>query len=823
MIQTNLPIASVLPELAAAMRESMSVVLVAPPGAGKTTVVPLALLEEPWLNGKRILMLEPRRLAARGAARRLAETLGETVGGRVGLRARLETRVSGRTQLEVMTEGVFTRMILDDPALEDVGAVLFDEFHERSLDSDFGLALARDIQTGLREDLRILVMSATLDGARVSEVLGDAPLIESSGRAYPVETRYLGRPHGRRIEDAVASAIRSAVQSDEGSILAFLPGQAEIRRTEERLREMLPAGAPIIAPLYGGLDTKAQDAAIQPPPPGIRKVVLATAIAETSLTIEGVRIVIDSGLARVPRYDPSARVTRLATVRVSRASADQRRGRAGRLEPGICYRLWDEPETRSLRPHETPEIRSADLSGLVLDCAAWGVAAPQTLTWLDPPPQTALDFARAELVELGALGNDGRITDFGANLRGIALPPRLAAMVVRASTVGQADDAAEIAAIIVEHGLGGTAVELEERLRNFRRDRSPRAQSMRRLMKSWSDMAKAATAPSPGEAGRSPAGLLTFAYPDRIARSRGTPGTFVLANGRGALIDPVETLAASPFLTVAELTGTAAAGRITLAASLTEHELIEVAGHRLTETTTLTFDRNSQAVRARRERRLGQIVLESRPVPVAADASVTEALCQGIVQLGIGCLPWSRSQNHLLQRIRFLQQADPDGVPDLSEARLAATIETWLGPFLEGKFSLDAITASDLEAALSALVPWALRQRADAETPTHFTAPTGNRHPIDYEHEGAPSIALRVQELFGLEAHPTIAHGKLPLTLRLLSPAGRPIQITRDLPGFWAGSWRDVAADMKGRYPKHPWPDDPANATPTAHAKPRKR
>ena len=822
-----LPIDAALSPLADALAGAPSAVLVAPPGAGKTTRVPLALLDAPWRKDRKILLLEPRRLAARGAARRMAETLGEEVGETVGLRARLETRVSKATRIEVLTEGVFTRMILDDPALEGIGAVLFDEFHERSLDADLGLALALDTQRSLRGDLRLLVMSATLAGEAVADLLGGAPVIASEGRIFPVETRYLGRSPTQRIEDQMADAIRRALGAEPGSILAFLPGQGEIRRTEERLRDRLDRDAAIIAPLYGALDRRAQDAAIAKAPPGTRKVVLATSIAETSLTIEGVRVVIDCGTSRVPRFDPDVGVTRLATVRVSRASADQRRGRAGRTEPGVCYRLWDEAETASLPAFSEPEIRSADLAPLVLDCAEWGVTDPRTLAWLDPPTPAALEAARDELHALGALDAGGRLTDAGRRLRALPLPPRLATMLIEAARMGTEAEAAEIAAVLVERGLGGNDTSLDHRLEAFRRDRSRRATEMRRLAAGWVRTARSTspTSPSPHEGGEasppSAAALLALAYPERIAKARGARGQYLLANGRGASLDPGDALARAPFLVVAEMQGTAAATRIVLAAETSEAEILRIAGHRIATRDELTFDRESASVRARRVRRLDAIELASEPRPAEPGPETESVLAGGLALLGAGKLPWSKSQLQLRDRVAFLRAAGGAEWPDLSDTALTAALSDWLGPYLAGKTRLADLTADDLGQALDGCLPWALKRRLDEEAPTHFEAPTGHRHAIDYEGAGAPALHVRVQELFGLKTHPSIAGGRLPLTLHLLSPAHRPIQITRDLPGFWAGSWAAVKAEMKGRYPRHPWPDDPADAAPTARAKPR--
>ena len=801
------------------MRRS-SAVLVAPPGAGKTTRVPLALLDADWLGARKIVILEPRRLAARGAADRMARTLGQTVGDTVGIRARLGTRVSARTRIEVVTEGVFTRMILADPALDGIGAVLFDEFHERSLDADLGLALALDCQRGYREDLRILVMSATLDGARVARLLDDAPVIASQGRAFPVETRYIGRDTALRIEDQMAAAIRRALTSENGSILAFLPGQAEIRRVEERLIESVTGPAVIIAPLYGAMDTQAQDLAVSPPAPGTRKVVLATSIAETSLTIEGVRVVIDCGLSRVPRYEPDAGVTRLETIRVSRASADQRRGRAGRTQPGVCYRLWDAPQDLALLPFTEPEIKAASLASLVLDCADWGATDPLTLSWLDPPSPAALSAATFELSTLGALDTGGRITGLGRRLRSLPLPPRLAAMVLQAAAHGAAYDAAELAAVLVERGLGGTDTDLASRHSAFRRDRGRKADEMRRLARGWAEAARP-DAPAIARDNLTPAALLAIAYPDRVAKARAERGQFQLANGRGAVLDAKDPLAGSPYLVVAELTGTAAAARILSAAASTETEIAAIAGARIKEYREIAFDEASGAVRARRVKRLGEIILQSSSSPLAPGDDVSAALAAGIARSGISRLPWSKSQMQLRERVSYLRAAGFDDLPDVSDEALARSAADWLSPFVAGKTRLDAIGADDLAAALDALVPWSLRQRLDAQAPTQFEAPTGNRVAIDYDGPQAPSVHIRVQELFGLKSHPAIAQGRRPLTLHLLSPAHRPIQITRDLPGFWAGSWSAVKAEMKGRYPRHVWPDDPANAAPTARAKPR--
>lgn len=815
---TSLPIDAVLGDLAAALHASNAAVLVAPPGAGKTTRVPLALLDEPWLGDRKIIMLEPRRIAARASAERMARTLGERAGETVGYRVRFGSKISRKTRIEVVTEGIFARQILDDPELTGVGAVLFDEFHERSLDADLGLALARDAQTGLREDLRILVMSATIDGARIAKLLGDAPVVASEGRAFPVETRYLGRKPDQQIERQMADAIASALRADAGSVLAFLPGAAEIRRTQNFLAERVQDANIEIVPLFGALDAAVQDRAIQPAPRGQRKVVLATSIAETSLTIEGVRIVVDCGLARVPRYEPDIGLTRLETVRAARAAVDQRRGRAGRTEPGVCYRLWDEPQTASLPAYTQPEILSADLSTLLLDCAQWGVSDPAQLTFLDPPPLPALKEARSLLVELGALDGDGRITEEGQALRALALPPRLARMIVDSARFGFGEEAAEIAAILTERGLGGDSVDLDHRLDQFRRDRSQRASSARQLAERWAGQV---SSPSLRETGELSTGtMLAFAFPDRVARNRGN-GSFVLANGRGASVEQSAALAKTPYIAVGELTGTAANGRILLAAPITQAEIEARFADQITDADEISFDRASTSLRGRRKRALHAITFSEAPLTVTASEAAARVFADGLAALGLDRLPWSKALQQWRGRVMFLRASEGDAWPDLSDQALIDTRETWLAPALFGKTSLRDFSAGDLSDAVMSLLPWDQRARLDKEAPTHFEAPTGTMLAIDYEAEQGPTIAVRLQELFGLGTHPSVAKGKVPLVLELLSPAQRPVQVTRDLPGFWRGSYQDVRSDLRGRYPRHPWPDDPATAMPTRRAKPR--
>jgi len=816
-----LPIDAALPELTAALAAHNAAVLVAPPGAGKTTRVPLVLAREPWTDDRRILVLEPRRLAARAAAERMARTLGERVGETVGLRVRFGSKVSRKSRIEVVTEGIFARLIIDDPMLEGVTAVLFDEFHERSLDADLGLALARDVQQGLREDLRLLAMSATIDGARVAKLLGGAPVVAAEGRSFPVETRYLGRDT-RPIEPQTADAIARAMRADKGSLLAFLPGAAEIRRTAAMLEGRLDADTGI-AELYGALSAEEQDRAIAPAPPGRRKVVLATSIAETSITIEGVRMVVDCGLSRVPQYEPDVGVTRLDTVRVSRAAADQRRGRAGRTEPGICYRLWDEPQTAALAAFSRPEILAADLSGFALDLAAWG-SRPEDLAFLDAPTPAALSEAQSLLRELGAIDEDGRITEEGKRLRRLPLPPRLARMVTDAADIGAALPAAEIAIIVGERGLGGNDVDLNSRLEVFHRERSSRAREARAMTARWAETARSDKPPpsSGNEASDVSAGaLLALAFPDRIAKNRGTSdagGAFLLANGRGAQVDKASALARASFLAVGELAGSAAASRILLAAPITLAEIETRFADRIAARSELSFDPASASVRLRRLRQLGAITLSEQSAPSPTDEVSARLLAVGIARLGAGRLPWTNALHQWRDRVMFLRQFEGDEWPDLSNAALAADID-WLAQTFAGKTTLADLSTDEFAAALAARLPFPLQRRFEAEAPVHFNAPTGTRALIDYAADGGPKISIRVQELFGLAQHPAIAGGKVPLLIELLSPAQRPVQMTRDLPGFWRGSYAAVRSEMRGRYPKHPWPEDPLHAAPTRRAK----
>jgi ATP-dependent helicase HrpB len=814
----NLPIHAVLETLKAALTASNVAVLAAPPGAGKTTVVPLALLDQPWLGEGRVLVLEPRRLAARAAAERMAVSLNEAPGETVGYRTRLQSRIGPTTRIEVITEGVFTRMILDDPGLDGVGAVLFDEFHERSLDADMGLALARETQGILREDLRLLVMSATLDISGVSRLLAaadgtPASVIEAEGRMFPVHTRHLGRNPVERLEDAVTRAVILALGEETGSVLVFLPGQGEIRRAAQKLAERLRDPTVDVVALYGGLEREAQDRAIEPAAPGRRKVVLATSVAETSLTIEGVRVVIDSGLSRVPRFEPSSGLTRLATVKVSKSSAEQRRGRAGRVEPGVCYRLWDEEQTRGLVPHQRPEMLEAELTGLALDLARWGRTDVAGLALLDAPPTGALAEARVVLGRLGALDQAGLLTAHGRRLTRMPLSPRLAHMVWAAADAGDALLGARIAAVLSEPGLGGNSVDMADRLRGLERDRSPRARDAMKLAERWARVAERGA--ERGRGGEADVGaLLAEAFPERVARARGKPGEVLLASGRGAFVEPTEPLAREPWLAVAELGGGDTRDRIRLAAVLdpTVLEARLVSEDRLTRTP-------GGKLEVRRRRSVGAIMMDEQVLGAPDRAALSSALRTEVERFGLSDLRWGERSAALRARLAYLRRLD-ESWPDVSDAGLLARCEDWLWPLLDQVQALDAISDAALEQGLKTLVPWDRHRALDDLAPARLQTPLGSIA-IDYAAESGPRVDIRVQELFGLTTHPTVGGGRTPLTLALLSPARRPVQVTKDLPGFWKGSWTAVRAEMRGRYPRHSWPEDPSKAEATSRAKPR--
>ncbi len=814
----SLPVDEALPRLKAALDAHNAAVLVAPPGAGKTTRVPLALLDAPWLGTAKIVMQEPRRLAARAAARRMAQSLGESAGETVGYRVRLDTRVGPRTRIEVVTDGLFLRLLQDDPSLEGIGCVIFDELHERGLEADLSFALVREAQTALREDLRVIAMSATLDPGPVAERLGGAPVVDSAGRMFPVDTRYLEREPAGRLEGNVASVVRRALGEESGSALVFLPGVAEIRRVEEALRD---AGPNVdIAPLYGDLSPTEQDRAIAPSPAGRRKVVLATSIAETSLTIEGVRIVVDGGQMRVPRFSPRSGMTRLETVRVSQASADQRRGRAGRLEPGVCYRLWTEEAQRGLLPFTPPEILDADLAPLALELAAWGTDGA-ALPWLTPPPPASLATARALLRDLGAIDAASAITPHGRAMVRLGQHPRLAHLILKGRDLGQGRVAALLAAILSERDFlrlppGQRDVDQRHRVDLALAGKAPRqiAEMARRLTPRGDS-----GTPDVSMTGE----LLALAYPDRIGRRRpGSAGRYLLSGGRGVALPEGDALANEEFLVVADLEGSGQDARVFLAAPITPGGIEEAYADRVADEEVLRWNAQDGAVLARRQRRLGALVLDDKPLSRPDPEKLRAAMIEGVRQMGLACLPWSDELQGWRQRAAFLRHHDASW-PDLSDAALLAGLGDWLAPFLNDASRRSHLSRIDLGAALRALVPWDKQRELDRLAPSHIEVPSGSRIPVDYANPAEPTLSVRLQEMFGLVDTPRIAGGKVPVTIHLLSPARRPVQVTRDLASFWQTGYRDVKAELKGRYPKHYWPDDPLIAEATARVKPRPR
>ena len=832
-----LPIDDALPALRAALQAAPNAVLQAPPGAGKTTRVPLALLDASWLAGARLVMLEPRRLAARAAAARMALTLGERVGETVGYRVRGDARVGARTRIEVVTEGVLTRMLVADPALDGVGGVIFDEFHERNLVADTGLALALQTQELLRPELRILVMSATLDGAAVARLLGDARVIGSEGRSFPVDVRYVPPRPADRLEAHVTRMVRRALAGHEGDVLVFLPGVGEIRRVESLLLAgELPAGTHV-APLHGMLAPEVQDAAIAPSRAGERKVVLATSIAETSLTIEGVRVVVDAGVARVPRFSPATGMTRLETVRVSRASAEQRRGRAGRVAPGTCWRLWPEHDQSTLLERATPEIMDADLAPLALELAAAGIADPLALRWLDPPPAVPFAQARQLLRELAALDGDGRLTAHGTRLAALPLHPRLAHMVLAGRARGLGALACDVAAILVvrdiargERGPGDADLRLRvEALRDHGRARAALAAhgltldtGAQHRVRAEADRLRRAMGVREGEGTPDDAGVLVaLAYPDRVAQRRAGDGArYLLRGGSGATLSGAQSLATSEWLAIAQLDGQRHEARIFLAAPLTLDDVRAAFGDQVEQVDDVSWDATARAVQARRRERLGAIVLRDMPLRDVDDAQVARALVDWIASAGLGVLPWSDAAGVVRARVAFARPLDAS-FPDLDDAALTATLREWLAPHLTGMRRADDVARLDLAGILLGRLSWAQRTALDAIAPTHLTVPSGSRVPIDYGDPKGPVVAVRLQELFGLAETPRVGRGAVPVTLHLLSPARRPVQVTRDLAGFWKTSYFEVRKELRGRYPKHSWPDNPLAATPTARAKRR--
>lgn len=813
----TLPIHSALPELRAAIAGARVTVLEAPPGAGKTTVVPLALLHEPWLQGKKIVMLEPRRLAAKNAARFMAQSLNEKPGDTVGYRVRHETRVSDRTRIEVVTEGILTRMLQHDPALESVGLVIFDEFHERSLQADLGLALVLDARENLREDLGVLVMSATLDGERVAAMLDDAPVVRTEGRKYSVATRYQPVSATDDVAIRTVQAARELMREEHGSLLAFFPGAGEIRRAADWLREHLQDTEIDLAPLFGDLSPVEQDRAIQPSPDGRRKLVLATNIAESSLTIEGVRLVVDSGLERAPLFDPPSGMTRLVTRKISQASANQRRGRAGRNEPGVCLRLWREDHTARMLAHAPPEILAADLAALALELAGWGITEPRKLRWLDAPPTAAFSQARELLRDLGALDESGRITSTGREMLSLPVHPRLAHMLLQGRAQGQGPLAALIAAILEARdplsGLRQTDIEL--RLRAVTRGEGIARGPRQRILETARQLAAGARFAREfdaqlknGSAEFSLAGyLIAEAYPDRVARRRaGYEPRYQMAGGRGAMLDGSDSLSQAEWLAVATVSGGGRDARIFLAAELRDED-VAVLEAEAGETVQVRFDVQSGAVVARRVRRVGSLVLEEHPVPVPPDAALP-ALLAGIREVGLSRLPWTAQTQSICARVETLRRLEPQAWPACDEISLLDTLEEWLAPFMVSARKLSEISANTLHDALLFRVGHDNTRKLEAQAPEFFEMPGGRRVRIDYEQE-IPVLAARIQQFFGLHETPAIANGRIPLLLHLLSPANRPMQQTRDLASFWKNTYPQVRKDLRGRYPKHAWPEKP--------------
>jgi ATP-dependent helicase HrpB len=833
----DLPIKEALPALTDALMGHRGVLLEAPPGAGKSTIVPIVLLQAPWLDGQKILMLEPRRIAARAVANRMSQLLGESVGRTIGFRTRLETKVSRETRIEVITEGILTRMLQEDSALTGIGCVIFDEFHERSLNADLGLALCIESQQNLREDLRLLVMSATLDLKPLVQLLGDAPVVSAKGRSFEVRTHNVPRRNEIHLELQVSQLVRSALREHEGDVLCFLPGAAEIRRVQRNLEETdLDRGIRVM-PLYGELDGAEQDAALAPSAPGQRKVVLATSIAETSLTIEGIRVVVDSGMRRYAEFDPATGMSRLVTGRVSQAAADQRRGRAGRLNEGDCYRLWSEGTHASLSPQTPPEILHADLAPLALELACWGAVDATSMAWLDPPPAAPLAQARDLLLKLEAVDAGTRVTAHGRALQKLGMHPRLAHMLVKAQELGAVRLACDLAAILSERdilraGVGARDADLRLRVAVLRGDSREvpagvtvdaraKAQAQRTSGQWQRDLRHASDTADPHEATGI---LLAWAYPDRIARARSDGARYLLANGRGARFGEPQALAKSEFIVAAELDGADREARIFLAAPIGLQDLEKHFSALMTDTADIHWDERAGAVSAKRERRLGALLLESSamrdPDPNAVQASVLI----GLKQAGVSALPWTKELRQWRARLMLMRQHAVASVtpwPDLSDHALEQTLDEWAPPWIMGLTRREHFSRLDLSNALHSFITRTQEAILGREAPMHFTVPSGSHIPIDYLDGEQPTLSVRLQELFGLSQTPTVAGGKLPLLLKLLSPAGRPVQITQDLVSFWNRGYHDVKKDLKGRYPKHYWPDDPYTAQATRRARPR--
>jgi len=831
LFETDLPINDALPALRAALAKGHAV-LTAPPGSGKTTIAPLALLDEPWLAGHRILMLEPRRIATRGAASRMAQLIGEQLGDTVGYQIRFERRISSTTRIEVVTEGILTRRLQHDPSLEDVGLVIFDEFHERSIHADLGLALCLDAASALRDDLRLLVMSATLDTEAIATLLAGAPVVTAGGRAHPVGVNYLER-EPREPATETASAIRRALTEQTGDILAFLPGSAEIRYCQKRLEENLP-GDCVVRPLYGDLPFDAQVSAIAPDPSGRRRIVLATDIAESSLTIEGVSTVVDSGLAREPRFDPNSGLSRLITSRVSKASAEQRAGRAGRLGPGACYRLWTASQQERLESRHTPEILNADLAPLALELALWGVSDPASLQWLDPPPVAGYETARTLLARLDAIDAAGRITATGRRMADLGTHPRLAHLLLQAAELGASDLGADIAALLSERdplpatpGLPRPA-DIEQRLsilRNTNRNfGTADGKALKRIRDTAAQLRRRLNAKDSGDSAISTGTLLALAFPDRIAKARDPhSGRYLMSNGRGATLLPDDPLVGSPFLVIAHLDAAHADGRIFLAARIGLDEIRSRLEAHIRFEERVTFDDKTGGVSARELERLDALVLSERRLPRPSADAVARLLMEQIRRRGIGALPLDDATRELMDRVRCLREWQPTaGWPDWSAARLLDRLDDWLAPYLQDTSRMEDLKRLDFMVIFRSLLGWERQQQADRLAPTHLEVPSGNRRRLKYSPGEPPVLAVKLQELFGLADTPAVCDGAVPVVLHLLSPAGRPLQITQDLKSFWQNTYPEVKKEMKGRYPKHPWPDDPWNAPPTASVKRRR-
>ena len=810
MSDTDFPVDRVIPELKAALGSKPCAVLVAEPGAGKTTRVPLALLNEQWLKGKRIVMLEPRRLAARAAAKRMADTLGEAVGETVGYTVRLERKVSIRTRIEVVTEGILTRRLQSDPELSDTGLLIFDEFHERSLDGDLGLALSLDVQRGLRDDLKIMVMSATLDSERLSVHLKSGPVISAKGRMYPVDVVHLDKTSRFTLADDTVKAVLRALREVSGSLLVFLPGEGEIRRVEEQLARANLASNIDVRPLYGAMALQAQDEAIRASPEGRRKIVLATTIAETSLTIEGIEAVIDTGLKRVPRFDPAAGMTSLETVRVSQASAEQRKGRAGRLGPGRCYRMWPEAETRALAAHDEPEIRSADLSGLVLEMARWGVTTLDGLPWFEVPPRAAFGQAQDLLKRLGAIDPHNAITSHGRFMAELPLHPRLSHMVVAGKAKGAGHSAAEIAALLSERdgAARDASIDVEQRLIMLRGTAKDRWKQTVRQIRDQASLKDDTANISHGV-------LVGLAYPDRIGRKRGS--RFQLSGGGGAVLPEHDNLNKSDWLAIATLDGASGDSKARLAAALTDRDIETHFADLITETEGVFWDAKTNAVKAGLTRKLGAIVLQERPAQKIDPSLTAAAMLEGVRLMGLASLPWNEAARSFQARVTFLRRVMPDaGFPDLTDEALLATLDEWLLPYLEGMLRKSDLARLDLLQLLQGQVPGDLLRRIDKLAPQKMIVPGGGSYRIDYDVEGDPVLSVRLQEMFGMTTAPQVADGRARLKVVLLSPGMKPVAVTQSLETFWVQGYPDVRKDMRGRYPKHSWPEDPLTATAVA-------